>query len=105
MNDEGVPTPEDSLPVGIYLVTTASNTRYRIDFDAGTATRYPDLEDDSDERQLRRDEEELPLHALTEFTIGYPMVLVLNLRGDGIPTIRTTTPVTAIEIIGRPSSP
>ncbi|NQW87519.1 MULTISPECIES: hypothetical protein [unclassified Frigoribacterium] len=79
---------------GIYLVTTMSGSRYRLNLKAMTAARFPD----SDEcNPLRRDADERPLLGLTEPVVGHPMILVLDLRGDGIETIRETNIVTLLE--------
>jgi hypothetical protein len=81
---------------GVYLVTTLSGTRYLLNFSAMTATRYLDLDDDN---TLRRDDEERPLLFCTYPTIGEPLTLVLDLRGDGVPTVRSTNLVSAVERI------
>ena len=80
----------------VYLVTTLSGTRYLLDFSAMTATRYLDRGDDN---ALRHDDEERPLLSCTYPTIGEPLTLVLDLRGDGVPTVRSTNLVSAIERI------
>lgn len=72
---------------------------YLIDTAARTATRLPRHREDDVERQreprseLRCDGEAVPLLAISPITVGQPMTLVLGLREDGVPTLRTTTPV------------
>jgi hypothetical protein len=59
---------------------------------------------------LRRDAEWLPIIELgwidadnsgqgTGIRVGADLVMVLNLRGDGIPTVRRTTPVRSITLL------
>lgn len=45
---------------------------------------------------LRRDEDKIELIEIMMLELGEPMVLVLNLRGDGVVTIRATTLVQEI---------
>lgn len=84
-------------PEGAWLVTTLSGTSYVIDFGNGTALRRPDPNDEDDEKTLRRDDEARPLLGCGPIAIGSDMVLILDIRGDGIPTRRWTTPVIRIE--------
>lgn len=85
---------------GRWLVSTASGTRYFLDLDELSACRIPDADnavDDFFSVEMRRDGEVLPLLGLADVHVGLPMVLLLDVRGDGIPTIRQTTVVTGIE--------
>lgn len=84
-------------PVGTWAVTTLSGTSYVIDFDNGTALRRPDPNSDDAEKTLRRDDVPRPLLGCGDIGIGSDMVLILDLRGDGVPTRRWTTPVIRIE--------
>ncbi|KQQ28653.1 hypothetical protein [Frondihabitans sp. Leaf304] len=78
---------------GVYLVVTLTGSHYRIDFDQKTATRFPDPDDADPAKNLRQDENERPLLRMGALEIGHDLVMVLNIRGDGIPTVRRTTPV------------
>jgi hypothetical protein len=82
---------------GVYLVSTLTGSAYIIDFDTMTATRTPNPYDDDDEKTLRKDGEERPLLGISEIAIGRDMILLLDLRGDGVPTRRWTSPVIRIE--------
>ena len=84
--------------LGQWLVSTASRSTYLIDVNRRTATRYPAEVGRAGwvAPQLRRDAEELPMLAV-RCAPGTPMVLVLDLRGDGVPTVRVTTPVSRVE--------
>jgi hypothetical protein len=42
---------------------------------------------------LRRDAEPLPIIRILELAVGAPMTVLLQVREDGIPTIRRTTTV------------
>jgi hypothetical protein len=73
------------------IVTTASGSRYELADRKVRRLRGPGA------GPLRRDKDWLPVIAMTEPTIGEAWILVLDLRGDGIATLRTTNTVTAIE--------
>lgn len=82
-------------------VRTATSV-YDLDYTAMTATR---LNPAPQARvgggwlryDLRRDGDPIPLLEIPDITLGQPMLLVLNVRGDGIETERLTTPVVQIE--------
>jgi hypothetical protein len=82
---------------GVYLVSTLSGSHYMLDFDRMTVQRTPDPDDEDEEKNLRKDGDELHLFGVTEIAVGSGMVLLLDVRGDGIPTRRWTTWVTRIE--------
>lgn len=84
---------------GVYLVVTMTGSRYRIDLDNDTATRFPDPDDPDPSKNLRQDETERPLLGMGALEIGHDLVMVLDVRGDGIPTVRRTTPVISWERI------
>ena len=92
---------------GTWLVATQTST-YTLDLTAGTITRTPSVaaggqgeRGDSDyyPAQLRRDEEPIPVLAVS-CHVGRPMQLLLALRGDGVQTLRLTTPVLSIAPYG-----
>ncbi|RKR76306.1 hypothetical protein [Frondihabitans australicus] len=82
---------------GVYLVTTMNGSAYVIDFDKMTARRTPNPDDDDDEKNLRKDGEERSLLGMSRVAIGADMVMILDIRGDGIPTRRWTSMVIRIE--------
>lgn len=83
---------------GVYLVTTLTGSAYVIDFQKMTATRNPNPYDEDQEKNLRKDGEERPLIGISEIAIGSDMILILDVRGDGVPTRRwRTTPAIRIE--------
>ncbi|GAB4100540.1 hypothetical protein GCM10028789_27050 [Sinomonas halotolerans] len=49
---------------------------------------------------LRRDAEAVPLLSIIRLEAGLEAALLLDIRGDGIPTLRTTTPIVSIEAAG-----
>ena len=64
----------------------------------GMLTRYPKQEgtEDRDVAELRRDTFSIPYRILHGPVIGEPMQFMLLIRTDGVPTVRTTTPVISI---------
>lgn len=90
---------------GLWQVITASGTVYLLDLGPGmrTLTRLPGREKAKGDYAripvagLRRDGETLPLLAVGQLQLGQPGALLLDVRRDGIPTVRNTTPVVSIE--------
>ena len=82
---------------GGWVVRTRSSG-YLIDLDAAVAARFPATHAPVDVliAQLRRDGDDILLLALAA-AVGEPMCLVLAIRDDGVPTVRRTTTVVAIE--------
>jgi hypothetical protein len=72
---------------GVHRVGTLNASPYGLDFDARTATavRSPKLNDPDPLKNVRRDEEEFPLLAVSPLAIGRDLLMVLDLRGDGMP--------------------
>lgn len=70
------------------------NSTYEIDLEAATARRIPENGDGM--RALRGDDEAMPLLHLQPIEQGKPMVMLLMLRDDGVPTLRQTSPVVSI---------
>ncbi len=90
---------------GRWFVTTLTS-RYLIDLDHHQVVRTPGLGDpgrfgwDSGPptvAALRRDGDVVLLHSLAHCHLGEPLVVFLDLRGDGIVTIRQSTQVVSIE--------
>lgn len=86
-------------------VTVLTETSaYLLDYDTMTATRLPGRgagDDPSETRpalllNLRRDAEPLPLLQRPDLIVGQPLVMLLQVREDGIPTWRTTTNIREI---------
>ncbi len=82
---------------GRWVVRTRSSA-YLVDLEAGVAARFPATHAPVDVliAELRRDGDDIPLLALAA-AAGEPMCLVLAIRDDGVPTVRRTTTVVAIE--------
>ncbi len=89
---------------GRWVVRTRSSA-YLVDFDASVAARFPGTHTSADVlvAELRRDGDDIPLLALAA-AVGEPMCLVLAIRGDGVPTVRRTTTVVAIEPAPHPGA-
>jgi hypothetical protein len=77
------------------LVSTATGSKYLLDFEKLTQQRVTVGEDS---QQLRRDGEEIRFLRLG-LRLGHEMVMLLDLRGDGIITVRQTSTVVGIEEI------
>lgn len=89
---------------GRWVVRTRSSA-YLVDLDAALAARFPGTHAPADVlvADLRRDGDDVPLLALVA-TVGEPMCLVLAIRDDGVPTVRRTTTVVAIESAPHPGA-
>lgn len=76
---------------------------YLLDLHAMTAQRLAgpptSIENGWVAADLRGDRQTIPLLAVPTVQVGHPLVLLLDVRGDGIPTVRTSTPVQAITAI------
>ncbi len=84
---------------GRWQVTTETST-YLLDLDARLVTRVPDAGAGTPDglsgvsiASLRRDHEPIPLIELVRCEPGQPMRVLLDVREDGISTMRTTTTV------------
>lgn len=81
------------------LVRTETSV-YKINLEQKTVVRNPqeDFVPSAEvfRSKLRRDDEEIALISIQEIKIGRPMVMILDIRQDGIPTARQTTIVTEI---------
>lgn len=72
------------------IVETESGTTYTVDHEAGTVLRHPS------EGEMRRDDEPIEFVTMAEPVVGQVWRMVLRLRGDGVYTYRTTSPVTKV---------
>jgi hypothetical protein len=99
--------PGSSLAPGTYRITTATGSAYElaIGVEASVLTRHPrefDLHPSVDglvPRDLRRDREALGVERIIQFEVGSPAVFILDVRRDGVSTIRTISPVLSIDRI------
>lgn len=90
----------DDSATGRWLVYTSAST-YLIDMDARHVTRCAGQVPEWPAAVLRRDGDTIPLlQVLETVTSARPMRLVLDVRGDGVVTVRETTPVTAFYQVG-----
>jgi hypothetical protein len=71
------------------IVHTESGSIYELDLDNSTVQRLPS----QGAAQLREDANAVPLLALRPPRVGEPMVMLIDVRSDGIETLRCTTPV------------
>ena len=99
-----------NLDTGRWLVATESSA-YILDLDARTARRSPGYgvgpvsNGHVHLSQMRRDEAPIPLEEIITLEVGKPMLLLLDVREDGVLTLRRSTIVAAItEITDHPSS-
>jgi hypothetical protein len=90
---------------GRWVVTTLTS-RYLVDLDLRQITRHPGGGNpgrfgwDSGPptvAALRHDDDTVPLHSVAHCHLGESLVVFLDLRGDGVVTIRQSTQVVAIE--------
>lgn len=96
-------TPEDFAELavtsheGVWRATTMNGSAYVIDFGEMTVHRTPDPNDDDEAKNLRKDGEERPLLGIDQIAIGSDIIFILDIKGDGSPTRRWTSPVIRIE--------
>lgn len=72
--------------------TTESGSTYL--FDSRSLTRIRDVEDTN---LLRRDGDPVDVLSVIELVVGKSAQFILDIRKDGVPTLRTTSPITSIE--------
>lgn len=88
------------LDYGRYLVITASASIYVLEIGPGSSSLVRssgDIETSEWERvPLRRDNETVPLLGIVQLQLGSRAIFHVDVRGDGVETVRTTTPVWAI---------
>src|SRR5665647_3870286 len=105
MSDGAGPTDRlEDGGAGQWLVVTESST-YLFDLDERTATRYPGTGAGavdawlSPVSGLRQDGDRIPLTQLTRCEIGKRLLAVLDVRRDGVITLRESTTVISISRI------
>lgn len=93
---------------GRWQVTTETSV-YLLDLDDRRITRVPDAGagpppglDAPPIAALRRDHEPVPLLSLISCTIGEPMRMLIDVRRDGVGTLRTTTIVRQLRELATP---
>lgn len=103
MTSSPEPEPLSELPhdtAGIWVVDTRSSS-YLLDLGRGTVTRYPGTLSSPPAAgrvaTLRRDRDDLPLLKVYRCEVGRPLQLLLDLRRDGVATIRHSTDVVNIQ--------
>lgn len=80
------------------MIIETETAVYHLEEDKGVLFRFPKQEGtvDHDVAELRRDALPIPYKILVAPVIGAPMQFLLQIRTDGVTTIRTTTPVVSI---------
>jgi hypothetical protein len=93
---------------GRWQVTTEASL-YLIDLDAQSVTRIPDAgagtlpgETPVAMASLRRDHQPIPLLELIQCELGKPLRMLLDIRCDGIATLRVSTLVRELRELGEP---
>lgn len=93
---EEIDCPEHGRGPLVGLIVTTESGSYVIDLEKETAIRSPRKDvtaDDVYAADLRRDNEEVKVISVVTLKYDEPMVLRLDIREDGIETLRTTTKV------------
>lgn len=78
------------------IIKTESGSTYEYNEVESTLFRLP-TEDVQPWSELRRDREYIPVIKAEYLAVGECAIFILNLRGDGVLTVRQTSPI--IEII------
>lgn len=89
---------------GVWCVRTATST-YVLDLNESTLSRYPSRTAPQgwpSPAQLRKDGEHIPLLGFSTIAVGRPMLLILDIRRDGVQTVRQSTEVISIENVELP---
>lgn len=84
---------------GLFEILTQTAT-YLLDLDECTLTRYPDRPATTGAylaAPLRKDGLDLPLLKILRCALGAPLLVLVDVRGDGVSTLRQSTPVRRIE--------
>lgn len=95
-NTETAP-PGITPTVGRWLLVTESSS-YELDLDAHTCRRTPGAgagpvpgRDVIPASEMRKDGDTIPLLELGVVLVGFPAIMVVDVRGDGVLTSRQTT--------------
>jgi hypothetical protein len=101
----------DAPTDGQWQVTTETSL-YLLDLDAQLVTRVPDAGAGTPPglspapiASLRRDHEPVPLLELIQCELGAPLRMLLDVRRDGVPTLRVSTHVSQLRGLGTSAEP
>ena len=91
---------------GRWAVRTKTSA-YVLDLDEMTCARYPGMGVGTDDPDFlvvarRKDDVAVPLLALEQLELHESMIMYLDIRQDGVVTMRSTTPVMSCERIVEP---
>ena len=93
-------SPADADATGQWLITTQTSS-YWLDLDLRMLLRlHREIAEPGWEvmkAQLRKDGEAVPLLAVEHAVVGEEAIFVIDVRGDGVVTVRRTTPVVKME--------
>lgn len=82
------------------MIVQTETAVYVINEADGVLTRYPREnlvgQNAHDVAHLRKDHQIIPYKLAKPLVVGEPAVFILNIRNDGVETVRTTTPVVSI---------
>lgn len=102
------PGPDAVGVTGRWQITTET-ALYVVDMDARTCVRVPDAGLGTVDglspavvSAKRLDHQPIPLVSLIRAELGEPLLLVLDLRGDGVKTVRQSTVVRDIRSLAGP---
>jgi hypothetical protein len=90
---------------GTWLITSTNASRYVVDLDERTLTRFRGAGRSGETAELRLDGKAVPLLRLTRCRVGVPMHILIDVRGDGIVTERVTSDVNSIELVRSSEDP
>lgn len=81
------------------MIVETATAVYHFEQEGGVLFRYPKDEGtvDHDVAELRRDTLPIPYRFLKPPALGERMEMMLQIRTDGVTTLRVTTPVTSID--------
>lgn len=83
------------------MIIETETAIYMLDMEAGVLRRFPRENVlgswANDVAHLRRDTQAIPFRMARVPVVGERMQFILDVRNDGIPTLRTTTPVISID--------
>lgn len=81
------------------MIIQTETAVYVLDVPMGVLRRYPRenlVNHGWQVAELRKDTQAIPYKLIRPPIVGEPAEFILEIRNDGVPTLRTTTPVTEI---------
>lgn len=82
------------------MIIETETAVYQLDMETGMLCRFPRQESVGTwadyVAELRKDQEPIPFRMARMPVVGERMQFILDIRNDGVPTLRTTTPVVSI---------